>query len=392
MPGKQGWPKNSYLPSLDGWRAIAIFAVCCAHDPYPHGIGFISTKRIHEVGWAGVDLFFAISGLLICSRLLEEEQINGRISLRDFYVRRVFRILPAAYLFLTIALVLGLAHQIPYSIPATLAAALMIRNYWGVYSGVPPQEIYTDHFWSLSVEEHFYLMLPAILVFVKRRVLLLSVLSVAAYLWLAHWMKYGRITSTLSGSRTDLRIQELLVPAILAILLARPGFRKSIEKWLHPWFWIVLTIVAAATAHKLHKGENILIVGLIFPFMVASTMIRPQSLTCRLLELPPFRYIGRLSYGIYLWQQIFLIQKPSVHWPFSIFQTFPLSYIGFLACAMTSYYLLEKPLIKLGHRVAPPATPGRLDIEPERKRAQAEEKEFEPGLPDLQTSPSPAAE
>src|SRR5207253_2643990 len=132
-----------------------------------------------QVGWAGVDLFFAISGLLICSRLLEEEQMHGRISLRDFYVRRVFRILPAAWAFLAVCAALGFMHQIPSSVPATLASLLMTRNYWGVYSGVPPNELYTDHFWSLSVEEHFYLLLPAILVFVRKRILFLAILSAA---------------------------------------------------------------------------------------------------------------------------------------------------------------------------------------------------------------------
>jgi peptidoglycan/LPS O-acetylase OafA/YrhL len=96
--------------------------------------------------------------------------------------------------------------------------------------------------------------------------------------------------------------------------------------------------------------------------MVASTMIHPYSLACRVLELPPFRFIGRLSYGIYLWQQIFLFRPASTHWPFAVLQTFPYNYIALLVCATTSYYLFEKPLIKVGHRLAPPATPGRIDI------------------------------
>jgi peptidoglycan/LPS O-acetylase OafA/YrhL len=319
---------------------------------------------MHQVGWAGVDLFFAISGLLICSRLIEEEKLKGRISLRDFYIRRLCRIFPAAYLFLAAALALGFARQIPYSAPATLASALMIRNYWGVYSGVPPRELYTDHFWSLSVEEHFYLILPAVLVFVRRRVLVLSIMSGAAYLWFFHWLKYGRIANTLSSSRTDLRIHALLIPAILAILLTKPAFLDATKRWLQPWLPITLVVVIATTVHRLSIGERVGIVGLIFPFMVASTMIHPRSLACRVLEWQPIRYVGRLSYGIYLWQQIFLIQRDTVHWPFSILQTFPWNYMCLFACSVTSYYLLEKPLIRLGHRLAPPATPGRLDIAP----------------------------
>lgn len=396
MPGKKSVrvrSRSGYLPSLDGWRAIAIFGVCCTHDTGIRGFGIF---RFHEVGWAGVDLFFAISGLLICSRLLEEEQINGRISLRDFYVRRVFRIFPPAYLFIAVALILGLAHQIPYSIPASIAAALMVRNYWGAYSGTLPNEIYTDHFWSLSIEEHFYLILPAVLVFVKRRVLVLSIMTVAVCLWFLHWIKYGRIPGALSGSRTDLRIEELLVPAIFAILLKKPEIRRLALKWVRPWFWIAMTLLAGTALHKLHAGENFLILTVLFPFLVTSTMIHPQSLTTRILEWQPLRYIGRISYGIYLWQQIFLIQRDTVHWPFSILQTFPFNYLGFLACAIASYYLLEKPMIRLGHRLAPPATPGRQDLEPETGKpgkdiaaTAAPEVELSPGL-NTAIGPTPA--
>lgn len=353
--------RNSYLPSLDGWRAIAIFTVCCAHDSVSHGTRFLNTTRAHQVGWAGVDLFFAISGLLICSRLIEEEQINGRISLRNFYVRRVFRILPPAYAFLLFTVALGLFAHIPVDFPAAIASAFMIRNYWGAWD-YHPHQMSTDHFWSLSVEEHFYLMLPAILVFVRKRIQVLAIMAAAGYLWYLHWLKYGTITDTLSSSRTDLRLQSLLVPAILALLLARPNIRKTAANWLQPWFWIPLTIAAATMIHHLSLGQKVLVVGLIFPFLVASTMTHPESLPCRILEWKPIRYVGRLSYGIYLWQQIFLIQRNIVHWPFSLLQTFPFNYLGFLACAAVSYYLIEKPCIRLGHRLAPPATPGRLDL------------------------------
>jgi peptidoglycan/LPS O-acetylase OafA/YrhL len=339
--------------------------VLCAHDPDSHGFGLLSTRRGHQVGWAGVDLFFAISGLLICSRLLEEEQLNGKISLRDFYVRRVFRILPAAYAFLAVALFLGLLHQVPYSIPATLAAVLMVRNYWGAFSGVLPNELYTDHFWSLSVEEHFYLLLPGILVFVKRRTLLLLFLTGISYAWFTRFVLYGQITNGLVLSRTDLRIHGLLFPAVLAIALSQPYWRAVGKKWLRPWFWIGLICILATAIHKVAGPVRITIVSLCFPFMVASTMIHPTSIACRILEWKPIRFVGRLSYGIYLWQQLFVLRPDSTAWPISLMQRFPWNYIGLMACALTSYYLLERPLIKVGHRLAPPATPGRLDITPE---------------------------
>jgi peptidoglycan/LPS O-acetylase OafA/YrhL len=357
--------KSGYLPGLDGWRAIAISVVVLDHDPDIHKIGSLSTLRLHQVGWAGVDLFFAISGVLICSRLLEEERLHGSISMRDFYVRRAFRILPAAYAYLAVCLLLGLAHQVVYSAPATLAAVLMLRNYWGVYSGDAPNELYTDHFWSLSIEEHFYLFLPAVLVFVRKRLLFLSILSAAALSWFFIYLRYGTLSNNLSMSRTDLRVHGLLIPAVFAILLTKPGVRRFAERWIQPWFWISLCCILGATLHHLNVAGKFALVGVCFPFLVISTMIHPDSLATRALEWKPLRFLGRLSYGLYLWQQIFMLRRDTSAWPFSLLQSFPYNYLALAFCALASYYLLEKRLIAVGHRLAPPATPGRLDLKDE---------------------------
>jgi peptidoglycan/LPS O-acetylase OafA/YrhL len=155
-----------------------------------------------------------------------------------------------------VASVLGILHQTPWSLPAVLASLLMVRNYWGVYSGVPASELYTDHFWSLSVEEHFYLLLPAVLVFVRRRVALLAVLSVIAYGWLFHFLLFGHITNNLSLSRTDLRIHGLLIPALLAVLLVKPPVLAFAHRWLRPWFWIGLVVVLGLAVHKLSLARE----------------------------------------------------------------------------------------------------------------------------------------
>src|SRR5271165_235764 len=98
--------RSGYLPTLDGWRAIAIAAVLLDHA----GSGFHRQASWHpllQTGADGVSLFFAISGFLICSRLLEEEQLVGRISLKGFYIRRACRILPAAFTYLVVVAVLA---------------------------------------------------------------------------------------------------------------------------------------------------------------------------------------------------------------------------------------------------------------------------------------------
>ena len=112
-------------------------------------------------------LFFAISGFLITNRLLEEYESAGHVSLRSFYIRRAFRILPAALTYLLTLCVLGFAlGWIPLTAGQILSSALFFRNYW-----VEPaaQSWYTGHYWSLSVEEHFYLLWPGLLVALQPR-------------------------------------------------------------------------------------------------------------------------------------------------------------------------------------------------------------------------------
>src|SRR5271157_3717849 len=100
--------RGGYLPTLDGWRAIAIAGVLLDHGTanFFRGSAWYSFLR---TGPNGVSLFFAISGFLICSRLLEEEQLLGRISLKGFYLRRACRILPAAFAYLGVLAILGVS-------------------------------------------------------------------------------------------------------------------------------------------------------------------------------------------------------------------------------------------------------------------------------------------
>ena len=179
-----GEQKSGYLPSLDGWRTVAILMVVAAHQR-PWRLGLFHSQWLH--GGRGVRLFFALSGLLICTRLLREEQRFGGISLRSFYTRRLFRIQPAALFYLAVISMLMLAGELPRVWSAVLGSALMVRTF------LPRTATNweTAHFWSLAVEEQFYLFLPGFLVLCRRRRLaLLSALVVAFDVWL--WWSCGR--------------------------------------------------------------------------------------------------------------------------------------------------------------------------------------------------------
>src|SRR6185503_16967490 len=158
----------SQIPTLDGWRAIAILLVLFCHsgDSLFGDGGLLPNAllaRAAPKGGFGVSIFFAISGFLITARLLDEHRSTGRISLSKFYTCRAFRILPAAMTYLGIVSLLGAVGVIVVGWREVAGAALFFRNY------MPTQpSIYTEHYWSLSVEEHFYILWPALLVLFGR--------------------------------------------------------------------------------------------------------------------------------------------------------------------------------------------------------------------------------
>ena len=155
---RQRAPSSGYLPSLDGWRALAVLGVMMAHDRSWNLFGY-SSSHYKDIGGNGVYVFFAISGLLITSRILEEEQLSGRFDIRRFYIRRLFRIQPAAFAYLAaVALLMALGFARQFGVRETalswVSALLLFTNY--LYH---PGEVstLTGHFWTLAVEEHFYI-------------------------------------------------------------------------------------------------------------------------------------------------------------------------------------------------------------------------------------------
>jgi peptidoglycan/LPS O-acetylase OafA/YrhL len=380
--------KSGYIPTLDGWRAIAIGMVLLNHAPHMPAGPLMS--RIVGAGALGVDLFFAISGILICSRLLEEERVRGHISLKGFYIRRSFRIFPPAYLYLGIIAVITLLRLVPHDWPAWWSAVLFVRNYFAVFVRDTFAGRFSGHFWSLAVEEHFYLLLPvALVLFPRRRKTVLTILTIAAFAWLT---TYVLITPPMERQhfwerRSDLRMVSLLFPALLALLLDAPKTRARFQRWVTPRaLGVVLLVLFAIGLAKHFSHPNspppptaettdtapvnesqvavgpVFLVPFIFPFVILATMLHPSSWVSRFLELSPLRAIGRISYSLYIWQQLFWVNVDYGHWPIHFVQYPALGILLAFLFAIGSYYLLEKPFIRLGHRLSPPATPGHANL------------------------------
>lgn len=353
--------KPGYLPTLDGWRAVAIIGVILTHDRL-YSWGALSTRWLWEHGGNGVNLFFAISGLLICSRLLEEERVFGRISLRNFYIRRAFRILPPALVFLLVIATLSLAGILHIGVRDWLGALFFFHNYTFLLGKLGTDSVFVNHFWSLAVEEHFYLILPAILVFIPRRWrvpgLLALALLVEIHRWrLLHWRTWSQV-----GDHTDVLLDLLLIPATLAVIAQRPWIRIQLKRGLR--FWpILLLIVGVLISYGGSSFWAITVNAALMPLMLLGSILNSDGAFARVLEWAPLRYIGRLSYSMYLWQQIFFISHIyDARPPLGILETTPLRFAGVLVCSIASYHIIERPLIRIGHRLAPPATPGREDI------------------------------
>jgi len=327
-------------------------------------LGSVNLRPLQELGKYGVHLFFAISGILICTRLVDEEDRRGSISLRSFYVRRLFRIQPAAFVVLAVVGVLSVAGAIPWNARGWWMSVLSVRNFYSS-SHLSDGATYTNHFWSLAVEEHFYLVLPVLLVLLRgpgrvRWFALPTALSVG-------WMFYLQLHSKGPGIdlRTDYVLCYLFVPAWLALVVRQPSVRERWTKYLLPGPIVVLALVGVAVfGLVLHSLVAKFLLVILTP-MIFSTILHPESLVGRFLELYPLRVLGRISYSVYLWQQFFC-GDGALAGPERSFlghlQHFPWNVLFSLGFGLLSYFVIEKPMIRLGHRLFPPVTPGHRDL------------------------------
>jgi peptidoglycan/LPS O-acetylase OafA/YrhL len=332
------------------------------HDRF-HQLGPVNDSWLNEHGTLGVNVFFAISGILICSRLLDEEARNGRISLRSFYIRRAFRILPPALLFLLVAAILIATGHTDATWQRWFSALFFCRNFFPLLDA-HAQSWIVAHYWSLSLEEQFYLIFPAILVFSGRwRTRTMVAIVAVGLIWSSYLAHHD---PTIPGYRPDIALNVLFVPALAAILLRKRNYGKWITAITRPWpIYLLLIVLSQSPTLTLRRGwvyhGHFYAQSLAFLMtaLVLSTALHPNIWLSRFLEWAPLRWVGRISYSLYLWQQLFMTQHfapaESIGWVYRHGLDWPMTFL----CAALSYYLLERPFIRLGHRFTKNPVPGR---------------------------------
>jgi peptidoglycan/LPS O-acetylase OafA/YrhL len=332
------------IPSLDGMRAVCILLVVTAHLINPGTHPQLSSSLGH-VGNYGVRIFFLISGFLITGLLLKEYDRTGTISLKAFYLRRAIRIFPAFYIYVGVVCLLALFTSIELSGRDVISALTYTMNYQYVRGW------YLNHTWSLSVEEQFYLLWPAVFLLARP---LKAMKFAAAALLLAPVIR-GVMYLYFNGQDTALSRHFETVSDALAsgCLLAgyynRLGREPLYAKFQASGFAIgtsIALLVFSAVSFKIHPalyyvvGQSVANIGglLLLDYVVR----RPQTLSGKILNLAPLAIVGVWSYSIYLWQELFLdFSKTGFGIPW------PMNLLCVLVVSALSYYGVEQQFRKL---------------------------------------------
>ncbi|HEY4319878.1 MAG TPA: acyltransferase [Gemmatimonadales bacterium] len=337
-----------HLPSLDGLRACAILLVIVAHLTHTLAESSSLFTVFGDLGNLGVRIFFILSGFLITQLLLREEVRSGSISLRRFYLRRVLRIFPAFFFFIAAMVAASRLGWIPLPTRDVLFAATFLANFQ------TDRGWYLGHTWSLAVEEQFYLIWPTIFLLAGKRwrltvaiaaVIIAPVVRVGVFLMAPEAQRsIGEIFPTIMDTIAIGAALALARQALhqrdwyLSLLASRWCLAIPIAVLACNWF-----IFAFAWPGWL-LGETLL--NLTIVFGIDRALTHSTGMIGRVLNLPMVAWIGTLSYSLYLWQQPYLPRAG--RWPL---QLLPWNVLALTGCAILSYYLVERPFVKLKDRL-----------------------------------------
>ena len=354
---------ESHLASLDGARALSILLVLI-----DHGISAVSNSTAAEkytflpnLGHIGVSTFFVISGLLITWLLIKERDATGSVSLSNFYIRRALRILPVYYLLILTVSILKELGYISIGWLDIFSALSFTHNYYTHLVPNGAQVWWLGHTWSLCIEEQFYLVWPSLFVFLPRRFSPRLAVALAFAGPLLRLMNYYFLP-TFRGAENDVfqtRIDILMVGCAAAFLLNSPRWRVRIHA-IPVWPTLILTTLFLCALEPVLSSLSVNHLLLVNLLRLTMPTVEGLVIAASLLVLiagkhggafwifnyPVMNHFGRLSYSLYIWQQLFLAPG-SAKGLVALTVKMALIYL----VALCSYHFLEQPFLKLRSRL-----------------------------------------
>lgn len=333
------------MPSLDGLRAISIVLVLLGHLSRTQGVPRINLG-IGEYARLGVVVFFVISGFLITRLLLAEHAKRGSVSLKMFYARRSLRLFPASFAYIGIVAILSAAGLVVLNAGDLWHSLTYTVNYMPVASWE------VRHLWSLSVEEQFYLLWPFAFVALGPRRSVWALAAVVALGPVARFIDLHFLVNTpYFGVRMFPMVADSLATGCL--LAAGRGWIERQEWYLRlfrpAYSLVILAILLLLSRYAYYPVVEIFgwsFINLFLAILIHRSVYCPGDAVGRFLNWKPIASIGVLSYSLYLWQQLFL-NRDSAAWS----AAFPQNLLFSIGAALASYLLLEKPLLRLRHRL-----------------------------------------
>lgn len=311
MSARAGKGEALHLPSLDGIRAVSFLIVFAAHA---------GLERVVPGGF-GVTVFFFLSGYLITTLLRLEHDGRGGVSLGQFYLRRALRILPPFYLVLAAAVLAAAIGLLPGTVSgrAVLAQAVHVANYWIVQHGYDGMPNGTGVYWSLAVEEHFYLVFPFLFIVLRRFVregrhqaMILWGLCGLILAWRCVLVLGFHVHEDRTYVASDTRVDSILFGCALA-LSGNPALDGASRISERVWKWVLLplglglllfTFLLRNPAFRETVRYTLQGIGLIPVFVVA--LRYPEWGPYRVLNLKTVAFVGVLSYPLYLVHHVVL--------------------------------------------------------------------------------------
>jgi peptidoglycan/LPS O-acetylase OafA/YrhL len=340
----------AYTPALDGLRALAIISV----------VAFHGDSDIVPGGWIGVDIFFALSGFLITSLLLQEWQDSSGIDLASFYKRRAMRLFPALFLLVAVT---GLYESFYQACPGTTPFAdrafyglTFFSNWFWAFGDNSNPLCGFYALWSLAIEEQFYIAWPLALAWllrcpspIKTTALVLGGVLAASFLWRLYLWSAG-VPDWRIVAGTDTHADPILIGCGVA-LAAFSLPRKFWEDRCHMISLGAPFALAALLTLMLREGlpnaELMLFVytllGLLTAWVLVGVAVRPVRFLAAALSWWPLVYIGKVSYGLFLWHSAVGIYADA-HFPNL---PYIVKFAVFVLATLCSYYLVELPCTRL---------------------------------------------